>query len=98
MEPADAWRREVERLCRAPELVGPSLASRRSQVEALRRGAVRPEALLEQPHRDPLGALIAAGFPALPAERLRQSGFARLPLCPALRHGLDQIWKLPPSP
>lgn len=90
--PSDSWRREVERLCGSPDLVAPSLASRRSQVEALRRGALRPEVLLAQAERDPLGALIAAGFPALPPEPLRQSGFARLPLCPALRHGLAQLW------
>lgn len=89
---SDSWRREVERLCGSPDLVAPSLASRRSQVEALRRGALRPEALLAQAERDPLGALIAAGFPALPPEPLRQSGFARLPLCPALRQGLAQLW------
>lgn len=95
-EPGAAWRREVERLCRAPELVGPSLRSRRSQVLALGRGQIRPEALLADRARDPLGALIAAGFPATAAEPLRQSGFHQLPLCPALRQALASLWITPP--
>jgi hypothetical protein len=95
-EPGEPWRREVGRLCRVPELVGPSLASRRSQVEALRRGSLRPEVLLAERSRDPLGALLAAGFPALPAAALRQSGFQQLPLCPELRRALVQLWSPPP--
>jgi len=90
-DPGDPWRREVERLCREPALLGPTLASRRSQVEALRRGTLRPERLLAERGRDPLGALIAAGFPATAADALRQSGFSKLRLCAELRHALAHL-------
>jgi hypothetical protein len=88
-------RLEVARLCGTPALVEPTLASRRSQVLALRRGALQREELLGAAERDPLGALIAAGFDPDHPGSARQNGLAPLAICPALRTGLDTIWRLP---
>jgi hypothetical protein len=88
-------RREVGRLCRDPALLLPSLLTRHSQVLGLRQGTLRPETLLTDAERDPLGALIAASY-LQQREPGRQNGLAFLGLCPALRSALGGLW-LPSS-
>jgi hypothetical protein len=94
-------RREVERLCGDPALLVPSLHTRHSQVQGLRRGTLRPETLLIDSARDPLGALIAASFLEHHREAGRLSGLQNellsLGLCPALRSALGSLW-LPATP
>jgi hypothetical protein len=89
-------RREVERLCRDPALLVPSLRTRQSQVLGLRQGTLRPEPLLIDGARDPLGALIAASFLGQDPEAVRQNLMPSLGLCPALRSALEGLW-LPSS-
>jgi len=89
---------EVARLCANPALVGPSLASRRSQLLGLRRGALRRDDLLAAAARDPLGALIAAGFDPEHPAMARQNALAEVDLCPALRKDLEALWLLPDAP
>jgi hypothetical protein len=84
-------RREVGRLCSDPALLRPSLLTRHSQVVGLRQGTLRPEPLLMDAERDPLGALMAASF----LQRLepgRQNDLSSLGLCPALRSALGGLW------
>ena len=94
-------RREVGRLCGDPALLVPSLHTRHSQVQGLRRGTLRPETLLIDSARDPLGALIAASFLEHHREAGRLSGLQNellsLGLCPALRSALGSLW-LPATP
>ena len=89
-------RREVERLCRDPALLVPSLRTRQSQVLGLRQGTLRPEPLLIDGARDPLGALIAASFLGQDPEAVRQNLMPSLGLCTALRSALEGLW-LPSS-
>jgi len=88
-------RREVGRLCREPALLLPSLLTRHSQVQGLRQGTLRPEPLLIDAERDPLGALIAASFQQK-LEPGRQNGLISLGVCPALGSALTGLW-LPSS-
>ena len=88
-------RREVGRLCSDPALLLPSLLTRHSQVLGLRQGTLRPETLLTDAERDPLGALIAASY-LQQREPGLQNGLASLGLCPALRSALGGLW-LPSS-
>jgi hypothetical protein len=94
-------RREVGRLCDDPALLVPSLHTRHSQVQGLRRGTLRPETLLIDSARDPLGALIAASFLEHHPEAGRLNGLqnelSSLGLCPALRSALGTLW-LPAAP
>ena len=94
-------RREVGRLCGDPALLVPSLHTRHSQVQGLRRGTLRPETLLIDSARDPLGALIAASFLEHQGEASRLNGLQNEPLsfglCPALRSALGSLW-LPATP
>jgi hypothetical protein len=94
-------RREVGRLCGDPALLVPSLHTRHSQVQGLRRGTLRPETLLIDSARDPLGALIAASFLEHQGEAGRLNGLQNEPLslrlCPALRSALGSLW-LPATP
>jgi hypothetical protein len=94
-------RREVGRLCGDPALLVPSLHTRHSQVQGLRRGTLRPETLLIDSARDPLGALIAASFLEHHPEAGRlnglQNGLSSLGLCPVLRSALGSLW-LPAAP
>ena len=90
-------RREVGRLCGDPALLVPSLHTRHSQVQGLRRGTLRPETLLIDSARDPLGALIAASFLEHHPEAGRQNEIPFLGLCPALRLALGSLW-LPAAP
>jgi len=90
-------RREVGRLCGDPALLVPSLQSRHSQVQGLRHGTLRPETLLIDRARDPLGALIAASFLDHHHEAGRQNELPSLGLCPALRSALGSLW-LPAAP
>jgi hypothetical protein len=94
-------RREVGRLCGDPALLVPSLHTRHSQVQGLRRGTLRPETLLIDSARDPLGALIAASFLEHQREAGRLNGLQNEPLsfglCPALRSALGSLW-LPATP
>jgi len=93
----DPLRREVARLCLEPALVVASLRTRQSQVLGLRQGTLRPQLLLLDADRDPLGALIAISFLAHQGEAGRHNGMASLGLCPALRSALESLW-LPLSP
>jgi hypothetical protein len=88
-------RREVGRLCSDPALLRPSLLTRHSQVVGLRQGTLRPEPLLMDAERDPLGALMAASF-LQQLEPGRQNDLPSLGLCPALRSALGGLW-LPSS-
>jgi len=90
-------RREVGRLCRDPALLLPSLLTRHSQVLGLRQGTLRPEPLLTDAERDPLGALIAASY-LQQREPGRQNELAFLGLCPALRSALGGLWLPSSSP
>jgi len=90
-------RREVGRLCGDPALLVPSLQTRHSQVQGLRHGTLRPETLLINSARDPLGALIAASFLEHHPETGRQNELPSLGLCPALRSALGSLW-LPAAP
>jgi hypothetical protein len=94
-------RREVGRLCGDPALLVPSLHTRHSQVQGLRRGTLRPETLLIDSARDPLGALIAASFLEHQGEAGRLNGLQNellsLGLCTALRSALGSLW-LPATP
>ena len=94
-------RREVGRLCGDPALLVPSLHTRHSQVQGLRRGTLRPETLLIDSARDPLGALIAASFLEHQGEAGRLNGLQNellsFGLCPALRSALGSLW-LPATP
>ena len=94
-------RREVGRLCGDPALLVPSLHTRHSQVQGLRRGTLRPETLLIDSARDPLGALIAASFLEHHRDAGRLNGLQNellsLGLCPALRSALGSLW-LPATP
>lgn len=91
-------RTEVARLCANPALVGSNLNTRRSQLLGLRRGALRRDDLLAAAAQDPLGALIAAGFDPERPRSFRQTGLTSLGVCPALRTGLEALWRLPDSP
>ena len=88
-------RREVGRLCRDPALLLPSLLTRHSQVLGLRQGTLRPEPLLIDAERDPLGALVAASFQQQ-LEPGRQNDVLSFGVCPALRSALAGLW-LPSS-
>lgn len=94
-------RREVGRLCGDPALLVPSLHTRHSQVQGLRRGTLRPETLLIDSARNPLGALIAASFLEHQGEAGRLNGLQNellsFGLCPALRSALGSLW-LPATP
>jgi hypothetical protein len=90
-------RREVGRLCGDPALLVPSLQTRHSQVQGLRHGTLRPETLLIDGARDPLGALIAASFLEQHREAGPQNELPSLGLCPALRSALGSLW-LPAAP
>ena len=90
-------RREVGRLCGDPALLVPSLQTRHSQMQGLRHGTLRPETLLINSARDPLGALIAASFLEHHPEAGRQNELPSLGLCPALRSALGSLW-LPAAP
>ena len=89
---SDTLRREVTRLCRDPALLGPSLRTRHSQVLGLRQGMLRPEPLLADAARDPLGALIAASFLEHHPQAGRPSGGPSLGVCPALQSALGGLW------
>ena len=89
--------REVGRLCGDPALLVASLRTRHSQVQGLRLGTLRPETLLSDAARDPLGALIAASFLEHHPEAGRQNGLPSLGRCPALRSALGSLW-LPAAP
>jgi len=91
-------RREVGRLCGDPALLVPSLHTRQSQVQGLRHGTLRPETLLIDSARDPLGALIAASFLEHHPEAGRQNELSSLGLCPALRSALGSLWLPAASP
>jgi hypothetical protein len=93
----EALRREVGRLCGDPALLVSSLHTRHSQVQGLRHGTLRPETLLIDSARDPLGALIAASFLEHHPEAGRQNEIPFLGLCPALRLALGSLW-LPAAP
>ena len=69
-------------------------------MQGLRRGTLRPETLLIDSARDPLGALIAASFLEHQGEAIRLNGLQNEPffgLCPALRSALGSLW-LPATP
>jgi hypothetical protein len=89
---SDTLRREVARLCRDPALLGPSLRTRHSQVLGLRQGTLRPEPLLADAARDPLGALIAASFLERHPQAGRPSGGPSLGGCPVLQSALGGLW------
>jgi hypothetical protein len=92
----ESVRREVGRLCGDPALLVASLRTRHSQAQGLRLGTLRPETLLSDAARDPLGALIAASFLEHHPAAGRQNGLLFLGLCPALRSALGSLW-LPAS-
>jgi hypothetical protein len=85
-------RREVGRLCGDPALLVPSLQTRHSQVQGLRHGTLRPETLLIDGARDPLGALIAASFLEHHPQAGRPTGGPSLGGCPALQSALGGLW------
>jgi hypothetical protein len=90
-------RREVGRLCGDPALLVPSLQTRHSQVQGLRHGTLRPETLMIDSARDPLGALIAASFLEHHPEAGPQNELLSLGLCPSLRSALASLW-VPAAP
>jgi len=96
--PADArapLRQEVERLCRSPGLVDPSLRSRRSQVLGLHQGSLEQAELLAAAARDPLGALIAASAEPGGQGPNHQNVLQSLAPCPILRNALNALWLAP---
>ncbi len=88
--------REVAQLCGAPERINASLSQRREQFLQLLRQPQAGKALLQEPERDPLGALIAGSM----------GGSASLQACLPLKQALDAHWQTarktpvttPPSP
>ena len=87
-----AWQVDAD-----PALLVSSLHTRHSQVQGLRHGTLRPETLLIDSARDPLGALIAASFLEHHPEAGRQNEIPFLGPCPALRLALGSLW-LPAAP
>jgi len=76
--------REVVQLCAAPERIKASLSQRKEQFQQLLQQPKAAEALLKEPERDPLGALIASS----------EGGSATLQACPPLKAALDAQWRM----
>jgi serine/threonine protein phosphatase PrpC len=76
--------REVAQLCEAPERIKASLSQRKEQFQQLLQQPKAAEALLKEPERDPLGALIASSA----------GGTTALQTCPPLKEALDAQWRM----
>ena len=75
--------RQVAELCQAPAQIDLSLSQRQGQFAQLLRQPTAAQALINEPERDPLGALIAA----------TANGTSALEACTPLKQALNAHWQ-----